>query len=210
MVFLNDALLTLAYLVGERSIQSTTTPQRTKFLQKTVDEVYRAFKWPFATARTSLAVVGGVASLPTTFDFQHGVEAYFYQGDTATDLALIEESDSADWSDGDYKVWLETQTNGTFLLKTHDTIDNVTVQFQQKAPTLAASTAVPFDDDMLIALGARRYVKLSQDPNADIVQDEDLFQKRLTETIAATQVGNPKRRIRFVNNANGYRLGGGI
>jgi hypothetical protein len=205
-----DFLLTLAYLMGERTVQSTTTAQRTKFIQNTLDEIYRSYKWPFATSRVSLAVSAGVASLPSTFDYQHGIEPYFYQGDTQTGLEVIEESDQQSWNDGDYKVWLQAQSDGTYLVKTKDTIDNVTVQFQEKAPTVGASTYTPFDDEHVVALGARRYVKLSQDPNADISQDEDLFQKRLTEIIAATQVSNPKRRMRFINNANSYRLGGGI
>lgn len=205
-----DFLLTLAYLMGERTVQSTTRPQRTNFIQNTLEEIYRAYKWPFATDRVSLAVSNGVASLPSTFDYQHGIEPYFYQGTTQYGLDLIEESDQQSWNDGDYKVWLEAQSNGTYILKTHDSIDNVTVQFQKKAPEVGASVYTDFDDDLTVALGARRYVKMSQDPNADIAQDEDIFQKRLTENIAAVQIGNPKRRIRFIGNANGYRMGGGL
>lgn len=203
----SDFLLTLAYLMGERTVQNTTSSQRTNFIQKSLEEIYRSYKWPFATSRVSIAVAGGVASLPSTFDYQHGVEAYFYQGDTQTGLDVIEESDQPGWNEGDYKVWLQAQSDGTYLLRTKDVIDNVTVQFQQKAPAVGPSVYTPFDDDLTVALGARRYVKLSQDPNADISQDEDLFQKRLTENIAAVQIGNPKRRIRFISNANGYRLG---
>lgn len=210
MKYSTDFLLTLAYLMGERTVQTTTTAQRTKFIQKTLDEVYRAYKWPFATSRVSLAVAGGVASLPSTFDYQHGVEPYFYQGTTQYGLDVIEESDQQSWNDGDYKVWLEAQADGTYIAHTKDSINNITVQFQTKAPEIGASISTLFDDDLTIALGARRYVKLSQDPNADISQDEDLFQKRLNEMIASTQVGNPKRRMRILNNANGYRLGGGL
>jgi hypothetical protein len=205
-----DVLLTLAYLLGERTVQSSTTAQRTRFIQNTIDEIYRAYKWPFATATATLSVANGIASLPSTFDYQHGLETYFYQGTLQTPLELIEESDQTSYNAGDYKVWLQAQADGTYLLNTKDAIDGVTIQFQKKAPTIGASVYVPFDDEHIIALGARRYVKLSQDPNADISQDEDLFQKRLTELIAATQISNPKRRMRFINNANGYRLGGGL
>lgn len=205
-----DYLLTLAYLMGERTIQSSTTAPRTTFVQSTLEEIYRAYKWPFAKVSASLAVSGGVASLPSTYDAQHGVEGYFYSGTDQIPLDPVGDYDQVNFLDGDYRFWTEAQADGTFLLKTKDTIGSVTVNFQTKAPTVAASVASAFDDTMTVALGARRYIKLSQDPNADISQDEALFQRRLTENIAAVQVGNPKRKIRFLSQARGYRVGGGF
>jgi hypothetical protein len=207
----NDFLLTLAYLMGERTIQTSQTAQRGNFIQQTLDEIYRAYKWPFASSTVSLTVASGVASLPSNYDYQHGVEAYFYQGTVEVPLDVVESYDQVNYQTGDKRFWTDAQSDGTYLLKTKDVVDSVTVKFQTKAPVLAsaATIATPFEDTMTVSLGARRYIKLSQDPNADISQDEDLFQKRLTENIAATQVGNPKRRIRFIGNANSYRIGGG-
>jgi hypothetical protein len=207
---ITDVLTTLAYLMGERTVQSSTTAVRTNFIQKTLEEIYRAYKWPFAQVNASLAVNAGVASLASNFDYQHGITGYFYQGTLQTPLEPIATVDQSGYNQGDYRYWLEPQTDGTFLFKTKDTTYSAaTFQYQAKAPTLTAVVATPFDDDMTIALGARRYIKLSQDPNADISQDEALFQKRLTENMAATQVANPKRRIRFLGHANGHRMGGG-
>lgn len=208
MKYSTDYLLTLAYLMGERTVQTSTTAPRTQFIQETLNEIYRAYKWPFATANASIGVSGGVASLPTTFDYQHGIEAYFYQGTTQTPLEDISELDQTSWQEGDYKFWLTPQSNGTYLLNTKDIIDGVTVTFQTKAPVVGASVAAPFDDTLTVALGARRYIKLSQDPNADISQDEELFQRRLRENISAVQVSTPKKRARFISNANGHRIGG--
>lgn len=205
-----DVLTTLAYLMGERTVQTATTAIRTNFIQKTLEEVYRAYRWPFATVNASVAVNAGVASLASNFDPQHGLSGYFYQGTTQTTLYPISPIDQTGYEAGDYRYWLEAQSDGTFLFKTKDsTYDALNGIYQTKAPTINASIATPFDDDMTLALGARRYIKLSQDPNADIGQDEALFQKRLQENIAATQVGNPKRRIRFLGQANGHRTGGG-
>jgi hypothetical protein len=207
---ITDVLTTLAYLMGERTVQSSTTAVRTNFIQKTLEEVYRAYKWPFAAVNASLTVSAGVASLASNFDYQHGITGYFYQGTTQTPLEPIAVVDQSSYDQGDYRYWLQPQSDGTFLFKTKDTTySSANFQYQAKAPGLTASIATPFDDDMTLALGARRYIKLSQDPNADISQDEALFQKRLTENIAATQVANPKRHIRFLSHANGHRMGGG-
>lgn len=206
----SDFLLTLAYLLGERTVNSNTTAQRGDFIQDTLKEIYRAYPWPFATTRTTLTVASGVASLPSTFDYQGSTEAYFYQGTTQTPLDLINEYDQTSFSDGDHKYWFEAQTDGTYLMKTGDTAPtSIVLKYQTIVPTVNASIATPFDDSMTVALGARRYVKIAQDPNADVSQDEALFQKRLNENIAAVQVNNAKRKIRFIGNANGYRMGGG-
>jgi hypothetical protein len=205
-----DVLTTLAYLMGERTVQASTSAVRLNFIQKSLEEVYRAYKWPFATINTNLTVNAGVASLASNFDYQHGIDAYFYSGTTQIPLHPVESYDQTSWSEGDYRYWLEPLSETNFNLRTKDTTYTpVYVQYQAKAPTLSASVYTPFDDDMLLALGARRYIKLSQDPNADISQDEALFQKRLSENIATTQVANPKRRARFLSQVNGHRTGGG-
>lgn len=208
--FQTDYLLTLAYLMGERTVQSSTTASRGTFIQSTLDEIYRAYKWPFATTRATISFTGNVASLPTNFDYQPGLDAYFYSGSDEIPLEVVNEYDRVNWDINDYRYWLTAQTDGTYLLNSKDTgYTSVVVKYQLKAPTVAASVASAFDDTMTVALGARRYIKLSQDPNADISQDEALFQKRLQENIAAVQVGNPKRRLRFISHARGYRIGGG-
>lgn len=209
--FQTDYLLTLAHLMGERTVQASQTAPRGTFIQSTLDEIYRAYKWPFATSRATISFTGGVASLPTNFDYQVGLDAYFYSGSEEIPLEVINEYDRVNWDINDYRYWLTAQPDGTFLLNSKDTgYTDVVVKYQTKAPIVAASIGSAFDDAMTVALGARRYIKLSQDPNADISQDEALFQKRLTENIAAVQVGNPKRRMRFISNARGYRIGGGF
>jgi len=204
-----DYLLTLAYLMGERTVQSSTTASRGQFIQATLGEIYRAYEWPFATVRTSITNASGIASLASNFDKEHDIEAYFYQGTEQVPMDYINEIDQTKYQLGDNKFWIESQTDGTFLLKTKNSDTPIYVKYQAKPPEVNASVSSPFDDKMTIALGARRYIKLSQDPNADISQDEALFQKRLNENIASTQVGNPRRKLRILGNANGYRVGGG-
>lgn len=204
-----DFMTTLSYLLGERTVPSVAVEGRRQFIQDSLNEVYRSYAWPFAKERTSLAVASGVASLPSGFDYQHKLEAYYTSGNTDINMEEIMETDKPLYQDGDKKYWIEAQSDGTYLFKTKDNIDTVFVTYQGVAPSITASITTPFDDTMTVALGAKRYVKAAQDPNADIAQDEALFQKRLQENIAATQVNRPTRKLKFAHRANNYRVGGG-
>ena len=207
--FSTDYLLTLAYLMGERTVQTSTTASRTQFVQSTLEEIDRAFPWPWNTVRTSITAASGVATLASNYDPEHKLQAYFYSGTQQTGSEFINEIDQVGVELGDNNYWVESQGDGRFILKTKDTYSPIYVKYQSKTPVVGASVYSNFDDAMTVSLGARRYIKLSQDPNADIAQDEANFQKRLNENIAATQVSNPKRKRRVLGWANGHRTGGG-
>jgi hypothetical protein len=211
MITQTQIMTTLSYLLGERTIPSTATENRTDFIQRTIEEIYRAYPFPFASATATVAVVGGTATLPTDVDWEHQVTAYFYAGDTQKDVREINAADQDKYNSDDTVFWLQPITNtDNYTFNTKDTsYGTVFVRYQTVPPTVDATIGTPFTDIMTIALGARRYVKLGQNPDADIAQDEALFQKRLGENIAAVQVNRPLRRNRKLYYANGYRLGDG-
>lgn len=209
MVNQTQVMETLSYLLGENNVPtSSVATSRRNFIQRSVEEVYRAYPWTFAQATATLAFVDGLATLPANFDIQHKVYAYFYNGDTQTALTEVNVGDSDWYVDSDYKFWIEHLGNNTYGVKTKDTTySSAVIKFQTMAPNINATVYTPFPDQMTLALGARRYVKLGQNPDADISQDEALFQKRLTENIAAQQVNRPLRKHRSIYKANNYRLG---
>jgi hypothetical protein len=200
---------TLSYLLGENNVPtSSVATSRKNFIQRTLEEVYRAYPWSFSKETATLNFSSGLATLPSDFDAQHKIYSYFYNGDTQTELREINIGDSDMWQDYDYKFWVEHVADGTFVVKTKDTgYTTAVVTYQALPPTISPTVYTPFLDQMTLALGARRYVKLGQNPDADISQDEALFQKRLNENIAATQVNRPLRKHRSIYRANGYRLG---
>jgi len=206
----NQVLETLSYLLGENSVPtSSVADSRRNFIQKTVEEVYRAYPWVFAGTTATLSIVDGVATLPSNFDSQQKIYAYFYSGDQQTALTEINIGDSDMYTDGQYKYWVEYD-NGAYLIRTKDTnYDTAVTKYQSSPPKLSATITTPFNDAMTLALGARRYVKLGQNPDADISQDEALFQKRLNENIAAAQVNRPLKKHRKIYFANNYRMGEG-
>lgn len=209
MVNQTQALETLSYLLGENNVPtSSVITSRKNFLQRTLEEIYRAHPWNFAKANATLTFASGIATLPTDFDAQHKIYSYFYNGQIQTELREINVGDSDMWEDNDNKFWVEHISDGTYAVKTKDTnYTDAVVYYQTVAPTINASIYTPFPDQMTLALGARRYVKLGQNPDADISQDEALFQKRLNENIAASQVNRPLRKHRSIYKANNYRMG---
>jgi hypothetical protein len=208
MVTQTQILNTLTYLMGERTVPSTALEGRKDFIQRSLEEVYRAYPWAFAGTKTDLTLVDGVATLPSNFDDQHKIYAYFYSGDNQYQVEEVNIGDNDMYEDGSHKFWLETDNLGTYTIHTKDTgYTDITVKYQKVAPTLSDSIDTPFNDRLTIALGAKRYVKMGQNPDADVSQDEALFQKRLNENIAASQVNRPLRKHRAVYKANGYHLG---
>lgn len=209
MVNQTQVMETLSYLLGENNVPtSSVANSRKNFIQRSLEEIYRAYPWAFSKTTATLNFSNGLATLPADFDVQHKIYSYFYNGDTQTELREINVGDSDMWKDYDYKFWVEHIADGTYVVKTKDTqYPSAVVTYQAIAPTINATVYTPFNDQMTIALGARRYVKLGQNPDADISQDEALFQKRLNESIAAHQVNRPLRKHRSIYRANGYRLG---
>ena len=200
---------TLAYLLGENNTPTgALATTRENFIQRTLEEIYRAYPWQFAGATATLTFASGIATLPANFDYQHKLYAYFYSGDTQTGLEEINFGDQDMYRDNDNRYWVEHIQNGVYKIVTKDTnYDTAVVKYQTVAPSLNATTGTPFSDISALALGARRYVKIGENPDADISQDEALFQKRLNESIAASQLNRPLKRHRKVYHANNYRLG---
>lgn len=209
MLYLTPLLTTLAYLNGERAVNTTTSAPRTDFLQKTLEECYQAYPWRFARATATLTISSGIATLPTNFDLSQPVNASYYS-DTSTELALeeIDISDKSRASDGDLKFWISSLGDGTLLFNTKDTaVTQPIIIYQTTAPILSASVGTPYPSARTLALGARRYVKLGQNPDADISQDQVLFEKALAADIAAHQVPGPRKVRRSAQSQSGTFTG---
>jgi len=211
MIYQSNILTTLAYLMGERTINATTSTSRSDFIQETLNEAYQAYPWRFATANATLTLTSGIATLPTNLDINHQLYVSYYQDD-ATELRLdeIDPADKLNVIDGSKTSWLTSQSDGTFLLNTKDTTPtSVVVRYQTKAPTLDAAGTVgtPYPQKMTLALGARRFVKLGQNPDADISQDEAIFQRRLAKDVAAQQVPQPRKMRRTRQSQTGTSTG---
>lgn len=206
MYYQSDFLTTLAYLMGERTVNSTTSGPRADFVQESLNEAYRAYPWRFARSNATLVVDSGTATLPTNYDSNHILRAQFL-GTEAVDLKPLNSDDDTSVQDGDRFAWIDVLEDGvTYVLKTKDSdVDSVSVRYQKQPPTLdsAGTIGTPYPNKMTIALGSRRYVKLGQNPDADISQEQAQFDKRLANDIASAQIAEPRKKRRQVGNATG-------
>lgn len=210
MIFQGDVMTELSYLLGERTVPSTGTDGRKAFIQDSLEDVYKAWPWKFNEALATVSVASGVASLPSGLTLNHDLYVKFFQSDgvTATDLELVDPGEQESVNIGDNKYWLTSYGNdGNYVLNTKEVISSVVVQYQRKPPTLAASVGTPFGNKIALALGARRYYRISQDPEADISQDEALFEKRVQESIQAQQMSSPRKRRKSAQSIAGYSTG---
>lgn len=210
MIYQGDVMNTLSYLLGERTVPNTGTEGRKDFIQRTLEEVYKTYPWRFNEGLASLTVTAsGIASLPSDYAPDHPIFATYYTtSGTQTDMdeAPLEEQDVINI--GDNKYWIDSTTgDGNFILNTKEVITQIIVRYQKSPPAMAASVGTPYRSTMVLALGALRYYRKSQDPEADISQDEALFQKRLQETISAVHLTAPRRLRKTRQSVSGYYTG---
>lgn len=210
MLYQGDIMTELSYLLGERTVPSTGTDGRKAFIQDSLEDVYKMWPWKFNEALATVSVASGIASLPSGLTLNHDLYVKFYGSDgvTATDLELVDPGDQESVNIGDNKYWVTSYGNdGNYVLNTKEVVSSVVVQYQRKPPTLGPSVGTPFNNKMALALGARRYYRISQDPEADISQDEALFEKRVQESIAAQQMASPRKRRKSAQSMSGYSTG---
>lgn len=205
----SDILTTVAYLLGERSVNATTSAPRADFVQETLREAYQAYPWRFARTNATVIFSSGIATLPTNYDDSHTAFVKFTSG-TEIALDLVDADDSKDLADGNRAAWIESVADDVFVLNTKDSdVSTATIRYQKKAPVLDSSGTIvtPYPNKMTIALGARRYVKLGQNPDADISQDEKVFQNKLAQDIAFQQIAAPRKRRRTAQGQTGNSTG---
>ncbi len=205
----SEILTTLAYLLGERSVNATTSAPRADFVQQTLVEAYQAYPWRFARTNATLTISNGIATLPTNYDDSQPTHVKFNNG-VETELDLVDPDDGEDLENGDRAAWIETVADDVFVIKTKDAdVTTALVRYQKKPPVLdsAGTVVTPYPNKMTIALGARRYVKLGQNPDADISQDEKVFQNKLSQDIAFQQVNAPRKRRKTAHSQSGSSTG---
>lgn len=201
----NDILTTLAYLMGERSVNATTSAPRADFIQTALQKAYSAFPWTFARSLATVIFSNGLATLPSNYDASQPVHLLYDNGQQQT-IQEVSPDDEELYGIGDQAAWIRPVSDDFYAIRTNDTnITVASIKFQKQAPILdtAGTIKTPYPNKQTIALGARRWVKLGQNPDADISQDDALFTKELAADVAANQVPQPRKKRRTINNATG-------
>lgn len=216
IIYQADLLTTLAYLMGEKTVNSSTSAPRADFLQSALDDAYGAFPWAFARTRTTLTLASQIATLPADYDLRHESRAFLpdtsWTSNDGTRLDPVHEMDDNQVVAGDRAMWIEPVTGGDgtrYQLRAKDTdLTSLFFRYQKVAPVIStASTGTPYPNKRTIALGARTYVKLGQNPDADISQETKTFERELAKDVAAYQVQEPRKRRRTAQGQTGRATG---
>lgn len=203
----DDILLTLSYLRGERTVPSTNTEGRKEFIQQTLNELYAAYRWKWNEISTYITLVSGIATLPSGLSLNHELNVSYFDGQDETEYDEINTSDKSKATQGDNVYWLTTIDGERHQFNTKEAVDTLALTYQPIAPIISATIGTPYPDRLTIALGANRFVKLSEDPDADLAQDDTLFTNRVNINIAAQNRPRAKRVRRSAQSETGSYTG---
>lgn len=198
----------LSYLLGEQTVPTSGVSDREAFIQRTIEEVYRTYAFPQTMTSTTVTLTSGAATLASDY-FPNGPIDVRYVNSGAQDDHIYEEvpyDQSDDYNQGQYKYWV-TGGDPNFVIETKETETPLTVRYQMKPPQVNASISIPFEDSMPFALGALRYIRIGENPEADITQEEDNFQVKLDQMIAQYIRNKPRGRRKTIAERSGWRTG---
>lgn len=198
-----DAMLRLSYLLGEASIPTSGVDSRRAFVQDTLDEIYKAYPWEWAMTVATISLANGVATMPSGRLEDGPLDVREVSSGTLDDNVYTQtDYEAADsYIQGQYRYWLVGNE-----LRSPEDDTTLTVRYQTAAPSINASISTPFNDANTIALGALRFVRISENPFADISQEEQNFQAHLEKHIAMANRNNARTR-RSSHSISGYSTG---
>lgn len=204
-----DVLEDLSFLEGNQTVPTSGIDDWKRFAQRTLEEAWRAYPWDFAKTMATVSVSNGIATLASGA-MADGVYDIRYLGSGDGDdhdyvEVPYEEQDKYDASS--YAYWVTGNTPNP-VINTKSTDGILTVWYKSLPPQINASVTAKFPDSMVIALGARRYVRASENPQADISQEEQIFQARLDELWGWYNRQKPRRARRSFSRRGIGSVGG--
>jgi hypothetical protein len=203
----DDIMLTLSYLRGERTVPTTNTEGRKEFIQQTLNELYGAYRWKWNEIATNITLVSGIATLPSGLSLNHELNVSYFEGDDERTYDEINVADKSTAKQGQNYYWLTSIDGERYRLNTKEAVGTLALTYQPVAPQISATVGTAYPDRLTIALGANRFVNLSEDPDADLAQDDTLFANRTNINIAAQNRPRPKRDRRSAQTESGSHTG---
>lgn len=198
----------LSYLQGEQTVPTSGVSDREAFIQRTVEEVYRTYAFPQTMTSATVSLTSNVATLASTYYPNGPLDVRVVNSGAQDDYVFTEipYDESDDYKQGQYKYWL-TGGDPNFVINSKDADATLTVRYQTKPPQINATITIPFDDPMVFALGALRYMRIGENPEADITQEEDNFQVKLDQMIAQSVRKGVRGRRKTLSEKSGWTTG---
>jgi len=199
----------LSYLLGETSVPSSGIEDRQAFIQRALERVYRAYDFPFNKLTATVQLTAGIATLPSNVHQDAILDIRTIGSGVGSDhvYGQIQYRDQNNFSAGTFRYWI-TGYEGAYVLNTNETTNDVlTIFYETTTPIINASISTPFPSSMCLARGALTYLRQAEDPQADISQEEFLFQMELDEVIAQYNRSKPAVRGRTLHEMGHTSIG---
>lgn len=204
-----QAMQDLSYLLGETAVPTTGVEDRQTFIQRALERVYRAYDFPMNKVIATVALAGGVATLPSNVHQDSSLDIRFIGAGVGADQVYrqIDYMDQDNYGPGTYAYWL-TGYEGNYVLNTNETTANtLTLRYETTTPVISATISTPFPSSMALARGALIYYRQAEDPQADVAQEEYFFEQELNEVIAQYNRSRPMPRARTLHEVSGTYIG---
>lgn len=208
-ITLTDVQQDLSFLEGNQTVPTSGIDDWNRFIQRTLEEAWIQYPWDFAKTIATVSMSGGVGTLASGAMIDSIYSVRFVNTGTGDDHAYtqVDFDERDNYAQGNYRYWLTGNTPNPAI----NTIENdgiLQVWYKSLPPQINASVTASFPDSMVIALGARRYVRMAENPQADISQEESIFQKRLEEVWGWYNRNRPRRARRHLTSKGPGTVGG--
>lgn len=209
-ITLTDVQEDLAYLLGETSVPTSGVEDRVRFIQRSLERIYRLYDFEMNKLTATVSLVSGVGVLPSNAREDADLDIRVVNSGSGDDdiFEAIPYGDQDKYEQGDFKYWLTTDpTTGYSTINSKEGDTDVLVRYTSAAPIINASVSTPFPSAMVIAKGALVYYRQAEDPQADVIPEEQAFIQELKEVMAAHNRNKPRARAKSIAEVGGYSTG---
>lgn len=200
-----QVLQDLSYLLGESAIPSNGIEDRKTFVQRALERAYRLHDFPMNKITATVALVAGTATLPATVGQDSKMDVRDGQNNVFDQVPYEAQQN---YEKGSYKYWLEGyEGTNSYFLKSNDNNVTLKIRFTTTVPLINGSISTPFGSSMALARGALVYYRQAEDPQADISQDEAIFQQEVDEVWKRYRRSRPQQRMKDLYEVNNTFVG---
>lgn len=208
-VYLADARLALATLLGEEIVSPSWPASRDRALQWSLERLSRYYDFDF----------GVIVTTPTTN--ASGVAALVgYRTDPKLDVRIVNTGTGDDFIFtpvsriafdnfplGSYSYYVSTDAAGVQTLQTTEPSQLLTITGSAATPVLSAVVPSNFPSALGIAKGALVYVREGEDKDADTSVEDAKFMQIVGEIVGAENRSRGPRRAISIQEQMGHHTG---
>lgn len=208
-VYLADARLALAVLLGEETVSSSWPASRDSALQWSLERISRYYDFDFGVITTTPATDStGIAAL-TGYRTDPDLDVRIVNTGAGNDFIFdpVAREDFDNFSTGSYRYFVSTDAAGVQTLHTTEASQTLQVVGSAAAPVLSAIVPSNFPSALAIAKGALIYVREYEDKDADTSVEDAKFMQIVGEIIGAENRSRGPRRAIGIQEHTGHHTG---